>query len=228
MRLFLTSSVILFLSFLLHGCASNVAVDHDSFSSSAVAKSSLEMADQLKGAGQRKEIVTASITITSEDIASVVERVEEIVLGLNGYVENTNQKEKRSYVTARVPKDAIDVFFENLEGLGEVSGKSISRRDVTEQHADVRAQLENLKSLRDRYRQLLAKAKDVKDMIEIERELNRIQFDLDRLEGQLKNLNQSIDYASVSVTVKQKTVLGPVGWIFKTSVDLIGKLIIWK
>lgn len=222
MRLLFTSTFILLFSLFLHGCSSHAAVDHAALSSSRVAELSAG------AVSPRKEIIEASITLTAEDTHSVLQHVSAIVSALNGYIENSSQGEKRTYLRVRIPKDAIDAFFQKLESVGEVTDKTISRMDVTEQHADVIAKIENLKSLRSRYRQLLDKASDVKDMLEIERELNRVQFELDQLEGQLKNLNQRIEYATVTVTVKKKTVLGPVGWVFKVTADVLGKLIIWK
>ncbi len=221
MRVLFSFITIALFSLFLHGCSSNASVDQGALRQSAAVLSPGAVAP-------RKEIIEAGITVTAEDIPVAVAQISEIVTELEGYVERSHQREKRSYLTARLPKEVVDDFFLKLEHVGEVSEKKITRTDVTDRHADVQAQLKNLKSLRSRYRQLLDKAKDVKDMLEIERELNRIQLDLDRLEGQLKHLNKRIDYASVSVTVEQKTVLGPVGWIFKATVDVLGKLIIWK
>lgn len=69
--------------------------------------------------------------------------------------------------------------------------------------------------LRDRLTQLLEKAADVKDVLAIETELNRVQADIDSMEGRIKSLKGQVEYATVTLSLERKPILGPLGYLFK-------------
>ena len=87
--------------------------------------------------------------------------------------------------------------------------------DVTEQYIDVEARLKNKIVLRDRLKQLLEKATTVKDILAIETELHRVQGDIDSMEGRIKSLKGQVDYTTVTISLKRKAILGPLGYLFK-------------
>jgi predicted nucleic acid-binding Zn-ribbon protein len=94
-----------------------------------------------------------------------------------------------------------------------VAREYTSSQDVTETFIDNEARLKNLYALRDRIRALLEKADEVEELLKIERELSRIQSEIDSLEGRQKSLQQSVDFAEVSVTFEPRTILGPLGYV---------------
>lgn len=56
---------------------------------------------------------------------------------------------------------------------------------------------------------------DVKDILAIETELNRVQADIDSMEGRIKLLKGRVDYATVSLSLNRRPIPGPVGYVFK-------------
>src|SRR5690606_16016714 len=85
--------------------------------------------------------------------------------------------------------------------------------DVTDEMIDVEARLKNLYVLRDRFRALLDKAVKVSEILEIERELSRIQSDIDSVEGRISKIKGQVKYSEVHLLIEQKTVYGPIGYI---------------
>ena len=69
--------------------------------------------------------------------------------------------------------------------------------------------------LRDRLKQLLDKASAVKDVLAIETELNRVQADIDSMEGRIRALKGQVDYATVSLSLEREPILGPLGYVCK-------------
>jgi hypothetical protein len=59
--------------------------------------------------------------------------------------------------------------------------------------------LKNKKSLEERYRDLLIKAETVKDILEIERNINQVRTEIEQLEGQFRYLSQQISYSTLHV-----------------------------
>ncbi|ULQ61140.1 DUF4349 domain-containing protein [Brucepastera parasyntrophica] len=98
---------------------------------------------------------------------------------------------------------------------------------MTDSYHDTVTRLESLRKIKTRYEELLNKAIDVKDMLTIERELERIDLEIDRLEGRKKYAEQTVAYSLVSVHFGKKTRPGPLGWVFYGLYRGIKWLFVW-
>jgi len=58
------------------------------------------------------------------------------------------------------------------QALGQIISKNIDAQDVTDEYTDLQLRLKNAEALRDRFAAILEKAANVKDTLEVERELN--------------------------------------------------------
>ena len=81
-------------------------------------------------------------------------------------------------------------------------------------------------ALRDRLRALLDKAQDVKDILAIEKELGRVQGDIDSMQARLTALKGQVDLASIDVSISRKRILGPIGVVFKGAWWIVEKLFV--
>ena len=89
----------------------------------------------------------------------------------------------------------------------------MSAADVTEQYTDLETRLRNNLALRDRLQQLLQRAKDVEDVLAIEKELNRIQSEIETMQAQFDRLKSEVELSALSINLQRKRVLGPLGYI---------------
>lgn len=159
---------------------------------------------------------TASLTIGVWDVSNAVVQACELVEKQGGFVDNKSSQGKASaQLRLRVPTKAFLASVASLEASGTVTGRDVTADDVTEQYVDVEARLKNKVILRDRLKQLLDKAVNVKDVLAIETELNRVQSDIDSMEGRIKSLKGKVDFATINLTLESKPVPGPLGIIFK-------------
>ena len=71
---------------------------------------------------------------------------------------------------------------------------------MTEEFLDVEARLKNKKELEARYQEILKQAKNVKEILEIERELNTLRSDIESMEGRLKYLQNQVSLSSIQIT----------------------------
>ncbi len=78
---------------------------------------------------------------------------------------------------------------------------------------DVEARLNNLIALREKYRVLLAKAMGVKDTLAVESELNRIQTEIDSLQGRMNSLKSQVAYSSLAIHIGKQKQYGPLGYV---------------
>jgi hypothetical protein len=164
----------------------------------------------------RMVIWNASLQVQVSNLSNAVTRATARVEAEGGYVEqNSDHGETSARLTLRVPAKGFRATVAGLEGLGEVTYRSVRGDDVTEQYVDIEARLKNLRALRDRLKLLLDKAVDVKDVLAIETELTRVQSDLDSLEGRLQALKGRVDFATITLDLERKPILGPVGYVGK-------------
>ena len=158
----------------------------------------------------------ASLNLEVWNVSNAVVRAAAMAEASGGYVEQKSDRGGESAgVTLRIPVKAFKTAVERFETLGTVTWREVRGEDVTEQYIDVEARLKNKLALRDRLQQLLAKADAVKDLLAIETELNRVQSDIDSMEGRIKALKGQVDYATVTLSFERKAVLGPLGYVFK-------------
>ena len=103
--------------------------------------------------------------------------------------------------TLRIPEGKFDSFIFGVEGISsEVLSRNINVNDVTDQYVDIAARLSTKRALHTRYTQLLSKAKNVKEVIEVERELAKVLADIESSEARLKSLGDKAAYATLQLS----------------------------
>jgi hypothetical protein len=176
---------------------------------------------------------TANFSLEVAELGKAAEQLSARMVVLGGYVEekSDNGSQSQSFVY-RVPKDAFNTALGDVERSGTVLSRHVKGEDVTEQYVDVETRLKNNLALRDRFRDLLAKAKDVKDILLIEAELNRIQSEIDSMEARMRVLKDQIQMSTIRVSLYQQvppkpaTIYGPLGYLYKGAEWFVVKLFI--
>ena len=204
----------------LSGCA--VAQKHKSYAaaSAPMAERSTDTDasenDSSEVRPDRMLIWKADLTLQVENVAAAVREATVMTEQQGGFVEKkSDQGDESACMTLRIPSKKLKTAVSSLECLGKVTHRNLEGEDVTAQYVDVEARLKNKILLRDRLKFHLDKATDVKDIVAIEKELNRVQSDIDSMQGQIKALKGNVDYATIVLSVERKTILGPLGYFFK-------------
>ena len=125
----------------------------------------------------------------------------------NGYGDGTAL---RGWVTVRVPSASYEQFVADVTAVGTVKYQSEASEDVTQQHVDQSARLDNLRAQEKRLRDFFDAAKDVKEMLSIEQELGRVRGDIESLDAQVKFLERQAAMATVTVELSEpRPVVSP-------------------
>jgi len=116
-------------------------------------------------------------------------------------------KQARDYSTAHIvlriePTQAAGLL-DTLQGLGPVEQHEMSQTDRTNEVIDIQARLDNQKALRDRLRALTAShAGKVSELLELERELARVQGEIDALTGKMRATLQLTEKTTLDITLR--------------------------
>jgi hypothetical protein len=179
------------------------------------------------GISGRMLIWRAWLSLEVGAVSNTVARITDMTVKAGGYVESTaDAGDESAQMVLRVPVNSLSSTVAALETLGTVTHRRVSSEDVTEQYVDTDARLQTMIALRDRLRELLDKAQDVKDVLAIEKELGRVQADIDSMQARLKALRGQVDLASIHVSIKRQRILGPLGYAFKGVWWVVEKLFV--
>ena len=152
----------------------------------------------------KKVVKTGGIKFKSENIQSDYQQVLKLLPIYDAYVENENQS-KSSYeitysMTIRVPAVAYDTLFSSIvSSTGKIERKYSNVEDVTERYYDLKSRIKNKEALELRYIDLLKKAKSITDILEIERNLNTVRTDIERLQGQFNYLSKQVSFSTIQL-----------------------------
>jgi hypothetical protein len=167
------------------------------------------------------------VQVTS--LGTARERLENIggALGAEVTRATVDERERAEYVL-RVPPDRLEALMDSIAALGDVESRSVSAEDVTDRVIDVEARLGALRASRDRLRQLFERASTTQDVIAVERELARVQAEVESLEARLAALRGQVALSELSVALRQRPVLGPLGFVAMGIGNGVRKLFIWR
>ena len=127
----------------------------------------------------------------------------------------------RGWVTVRVPTDSYEDFIADVAKVGKVTYQSEATDDVTQEHVDLSARLENMRAQEVRLREFFEAAKNVTEMLAIETELGRVRGEIESLDAQVTWLERQAAMATVSVELTEpQAVVSPDGgsWGFVEAV----------
>ncbi len=169
-------------------------------------KESAEAGSQLQSEViERKLIRSGNIYLQVSSLEDSAAALEAWVSKYNGYVSSSNQYSNSNNFTVRIPADKFDEAMNSISGIGKVKSRSVQAEDVTDRYYDLKTRLETKKLLREKYNQYLKKAENIKDLMEIERNLNNVISEIESMEGRLKLLTNQIDYSTISIYMETAT-----------------------
>lgn len=127
---------------------------------------------------------------------------------VNGYISSDNL-DKNDYnincqLVIRIPAQNFEKFISVIEkGSDKLLYKNISARDVTEEFIDIEARLNTKKEVEKRYIQLLSRAKNIKEILEVEEKLRVLREEIESKEGRLKYLKKQVSYSTIYLHITQ-------------------------
>jgi len=154
-------------------------------------------------------IYHAELRLKVEDLARTGTQLESLVQRSGGYLSRAEEtrddesSEWRQEMTIRVRPGQFSSLMAALGRLGTVENKKLSTDDVTAEHADVSARLRTKRAVEQRYVALLAQAKKIQDVLDIEEKIGEVREEIESTESRLKTLNDEVAYSTISLTCYQ-------------------------
>ena len=149
---------------------------------------------------ERKIIKTGSLSYEVKNLSETEEKISLWLEDFGGYISNTWTNRNNMNITVKVPSSRFDEAMNSTGSFGDLLSRSISTEDVTENFYDLETRLETRRVLQSKLEGYLANAKNISDLLEVERQLNDVTSELESMEKQFRRLSNQIDFSTINIS----------------------------
>lgn len=187
----------------IFGCAQNAdTADMEMADKEIVAATTEQKTNET---ADRKLIKEGRVEFETDNLNSTRKTIFEAVNRYKGYVSSDQEFKspgrKSNTVIIRVPADNFDnLLSDATQGVEKFESKEINVKDVTEEFLDIQARLKTKKELEQRYIDLLKQAKNVTEILEIEKQIGELRSEIESIEGRLKYLQDRVSFSTLTMT----------------------------
>lgn len=163
----------------------------------------------------RKIIYSANLKLEVIDVAKSIDQIKSIAKQNKGYIQSSNvskteNSNKYGEIVFRVEPANLDNAMGQVKKLGDVLDESLIGDDVTQEYYDIAGRLKNSKMFEKRLLKLLeTKTTKVKDILEVELELDRVRTNIEQLQGTINYYNNLVGLATITVRLYEKGTIVP-------------------
>lgn len=177
-----------------------------------------EKASSLEG---RIIIFNRTVTLEVKDVKKSAWVIEKLAGEYGGYIQSLSfgsptpyfseedgrkrrkeDKVKEGNIVVRIPAEKFKEFSQEIRGLGKLVEDMETAEEVTDRYIDLSARLRNLKKEEQRLLEIFNSARNVEEMLLVERELQRIRGEIENLTAQKANLEKSARFAVFSIYLR--------------------------
>jgi hypothetical protein len=176
----------------------------------------------------RKIIQEAYLELTDEDTEGLFNRITSLVERAGGFVSSaeltrSDDEDRGPFVnmTIRIPAGEMSSTLSSIEDLAdEVTAKRIGSQDVTEEYADIEAQLRNLTALEEELLVILTEVReksssDANELLNVFERIRQVRDEIERLQGRQRLFDDLIDLATIDISLFPEFTEAPIvdeGW----------------
>lgn len=162
----------------------------------------------------RKYILTYNYDMETLTFDETQNRLNQLINMHNGYYESTQvsgrnitaqyPQRRHGSFTIRIPKEEIVSFLEGLKTIGgNILEEASNQDDVTNQYYDLDARIKTLEVQEERLISILETADELEYIIELERELSDVRYEIERNMSTFRNLENRISYTTVHLNLQE-------------------------
>ena len=154
---------------------------------------------------QRRIIIReVDMSLVVDEIQTAIDKIADLADGAGGWVVDSGRWALHGgSISIRVPADVLDDTIDELRDLAtKVESENTSSRDVTDEYVDLGSRLKNQQATQEALLGLLERAATVEAALEVQRDLSRVQEEVERLSGRIKFLEESAAFSIIRVNLR--------------------------
>lgn len=152
----------------------------------------------------RLVISDSYLSLLVDNVVDVQKKIIAAAEKAGGYMVESNLNNPQDAATAtvvvRVPSVKLQDSLVEIRGLAvKVITENLSGQDVTDEFVDNQARLDTLNKTKAKFDEILSKATDIQDILEVQRELINLQSQIDSIKGQQQYLEKNAEMAKLTI-----------------------------
>lgn len=153
---------------------------------------------------------TAALTILVKDSASARASLDAILAKYGGYsasltIDTPENGQRHFQASLRIPENRLTPALNDLRTLGRALNETQSGEEVTNQHADLVARLQNSRETEQRLRLILEqRTGKIEDVLQVEQEIARVRGEIESMESEREALEHRVSFASVDLQLVEE------------------------
>jgi hypothetical protein len=156
----------------------------------------------------KKIIKTAKLNAEVKNYKNFSAQINDRVKKYGGYVSQEEQSQTEykieNAIVIKVPVDQFESAVNDLlKDADKINEKTISSDDVTAQFVDGKSRLEAKRQIRLRYLDLLKQARNMEEILAVQKEINDIHEEIESLTGRLNFLGHSAAMSTINFSFYQ-------------------------
>jgi len=169
----------------------------------------------------RKLIRNATVELEIVSFDNAVQKITALANEARGYVATTDSEKQangklKGQIIVKILPENLDRFLQMVRVLGELKNQALGTEDVTKAYFDTDARLKNARVMEQRLIDMLkTKTGKVSDLLQVEKELGRVREEIEKMQGELKYWDSQVQFASVTISLAEKDMEEPAGFLLK-------------
>ena len=170
-----------------------------------------------------KIIYSGHVYMETTEFDAALANLDRAVASYGGFIQessvngNTRYNEDGSttvvnrwgYYVVRIPSAKFSAFMQLADGIGNVISSSRTAENVTSQYTDYEARLSSLYIQEERLLDMLEESGDLESLIQLEARLSEVRSEIERIERNLRDLDQRLAYSTVTLELQEVEIYTP-------------------
>ena len=166
--------------------------------------------------GDRKIIFNAYMILEVEDFDARFRLIQSMVENSGiGYLQNSTSRShrisndperyrKEGTIVLRVAQSKFYNVLNEIQDLGEVRENRIHTEEITDQYYDTKHRTQIREAERERIMVYLQEAPDLNTMLQLERKLSDVTYEIERLKGSLRKWDNLVEFSTITIELREK------------------------
>ena len=137
-----------------------------------------------------------------------------MVNSFGGYIESSNVYEgginegnyknyRNANYTIRIPEEKFQNFLDQSSNIGVITNERTFAEDISSEYYDRETRLKVLQAQEERYLSILSEATEITEIIELEKALTEVRYEIESITGYLKQMDDLVDMSTVNITISE-------------------------
>ena len=168
----------------------------------------------------RKWVITSEVRTETENLDTAMDAVLTKANELQGYIQDQSFENGSYYggydhsrsarLVVRIPAELIDDFMNTVEEKTNVVSSSRNLQDITLQYSDTETRIAALEAEEARLLEFMDQAENMADLLEIERRLTDVHYELENVTSRLRTYDNQVNYATIHLNIDEVKEYTPV------------------